>query len=209
MFRRSRELENALALLSEMGPKVEALEQENERLKAKVVVYETQKPSHAVDDPLTRESFTFAQQHQQIEDLKAELKAMRQEVATEKDVIKKVNAEKAGTQALYDEMRATFKPVEEERNRLQVQVRERDAEIEALRREKEAEVTRVRNEGYARATQLQMEHKDEVERLSNDLTKAMRERDIFATKLQQGLASLTAAINEVQEVEDDVRASPP
>jgi hypothetical protein len=110
-------------------------------------------------------------------------------------------------------MRADFRPVEEERNTLQVRVRELEAEVAAqieerttLSRLKDDEITRVRNEGYARVAALQMEHKDEMEGLSADLSKAMRERDIFASKLQQGLASLTAAINEVQEVQEgDVR----
>jgi len=49
---------------------------------------------------------------------------------------------------------------------------------------------------------------DENSQLSSNLTSAMRERDILARKLQQGLTSLTEAITEIQNGEEDVQPRP-
>lgn len=208
MFRRSRELEDALALLTELGPKVADLERENDELRAKLAVYESAPLTElrSSEDELALGSYTFGKLHQQIEVLKAEVESWRAEVEIQNGVVKKTNEELRVVKESHARMLEAQRPIEDERNRLQVQVRTIQDELEALRHEKDEEVTRIRNEGYARITQIQMQNKDEVERLSNDLVKAMRERDIFASKLQQGLASLTAAINEVADVEaNDVR----
>jgi hypothetical protein len=214
MFRRSRELESALALLAEMGPKVEALENENLALRAKAESGYT--VSVVGDDPLTTQSFTFAQQARQIADLQAEVKAFRLEVETQNGVVQKANDKARVADESLARALASQQPIIEERDRLREEVAkmvpEEDLSIAHTELDNVREELRnTRERHYAKLTELDMAHKDEVERLSHDLTKALHERDIFAKKLQEGLASLTAAITEVagemEGSERDVRAS--
>lgn len=187
-----QKLDAALDSLEELHAYAVRLEDENEALKAKLAL----KP--ADDDPLTVESYTFAQQHRQIDDLKAEVRALRKELSTRQGVESAALKERDEALEALVPLQRRF---EEVSNKMQALVRSIDKSDAAHVQE----LAEVRDRGYAKVTELEMAHRDRVEaleeqihQLESDLTRTTHERDVFANKLQVGLRALTEAIDEVR-----------